>query len=203
MTRQRLPDVHRQVSLATLLDLSMHLSQIFAKLRLINVLNQPWDPKLGPWNFTFFGAGRSWFHCHTSLHIQYTPSIQSSVVFCLIISWDKFMIKLKRSRFIVIRGLHVPPTRYHRRALTSARTAAKPSCSRTAVVINHQASGWWFRNVANQLRLIVLSSHSLQGLGYIQTVVLWDFWSINSIVSTPTLQKPFSFCLVPSRVDLL
>ena len=29
-------DVHRQVSLATLLDLSMHLSQFFAKLRLIN-----------------------------------------------------------------------------------------------------------------------------------------------------------------------
>lgn len=66
-----------------------------------------------------------------------------------------YMIKLKRSRFIVIRGLHVPPTRLPSAAPTSARTAAKPSCSRTAVVINHQASGWWFRNVVNQLRLVV------------------------------------------------
>ena len=68
--------------------------------------------------------------------------------------YDKIK-NVKRSRFIVIRGLHVPPTRLPSAAPTSERTAAKPSCSRTAVVINHQASGCWFRNVANQLRLVV------------------------------------------------
>ena len=35
---------------------------------------------------------------------------------------------------------------------------------------------WWFRNVANQLSSL---SYYLQGFSTIQTVVVWDFWTIN------------------------
>ena len=44
-------------------------------------------------------------------------------------------------------------------------------------------SCWWFRNpaVENRLRLVYRLSHYLQGFSTIQTVVVWDFWTINSL----------------------
>ena len=40
--------------------------------------------------------------------------------------------------------------------------------------------GWWKKSCVHQLRLVVEIYHYLQGFSTIQTVVLWDFWTINS-----------------------
>ena len=41
---------------------------------------------------------------------------------------------------------------------------------------------WWFRNPVNSPVDMVNISHYLQGFSTIPTVVVWDFWTINSIV---------------------
>ena len=44
----------------------------------------------------------------------------------------------------------------------------------------HDVSCWWFRNPANQLRLIGSLSHVFQGF-FSSQVLVWDYWTIKSI----------------------
>ena len=56
---------------------------------------------------------------------------------------------------------------------------------------------WWFRNPANQLRLVVYPI--VYKVLYIQTVVVWDFWCINNRIPPPEIFEGWK----PKRISQL
>ena len=68
---------------------------------------------------------------------------------------------------------------------------------------NHDFYCWWFRNPANQLRLVGLSTMIyIQGFLYIQKAVFWDFWNHQPYHVLINHQPPKSWVVLEETLGL-